>query len=233
MAVSRSGGILIFEKCFGSFYFDDKVSRYSYQIKHLTQDEVNNLAIQIEKDGSQVNDSEIWNFINQARNYRPSVESLSYLPISLMQPGEVLELTLADNVSKSVKLMKMNDEKMLLWCMQGNSSFIPSNVIDASTERVFNCHDTFLDFGRVSSLNLLHPGYYHRTIDYCLLSSSYYDKGPENLMPLYNCLVNMHYNNEITGNFDDVINLTSENGISTFVLRQMLDFITGYANVER
>lgn len=215
MAVSRNDAQKIIDKYFRLPEVHPGGRKYYFPINDVTPSNIQDLLSQLYYEGSEIRRDEIVRFINQED--WESKESYIRLPLIYMVLGEVLTCDL-----------DLNGERIFFTAVKLSKTYYLTNlgnVVNINENEVCEEQNVspFFPEAKVMSLALLKPSPNFRLIDQIYLSERYAESKPENALILYNVLADLFRSNEISSQWDAIVNTASESGISLFTVFKILE----------
>lgn len=235
MAVNNQVAAQICKRYFRGISYNESSRKYFFSLNTLSKSEVDEFVREMCCNGNSISASEVFNFIDQTVGSTPVSEEWSAINTNLIVPGEVLYLAGKDVDGKFLqfRLLKMNRDYYLCWTTQEN----PQTKIKEENNIGILALPVDLDIKKHSPIELRdirfnvtiikfeHPSRFHRLIDTFMLDIAYIENSPVNLLPLYNELKAFHDRRQVASNFGYILEKVSENGISTYCLRKILNYI--------
>jgi len=235
MAVSKTVASLICKKYFRGFSYDENSRKYSFTLNSLSTNQLSEFVRDLCRSGNPITTSEVLSFINQTVVSTSVDEEWSAIYANLLLPGEVILIGGygINRMFREFFLMKMNSVLYICWSngQRGDSNGFAQykhGFVEFEQNFEFKIHSEIELAGihfKVSMIKIQHPGNFHRLIDSFMLGPAYLENPSSNLMPFYHGLEAMHFNHSIGNNFELILNQTSEQGMSTYCLRKLLNYI--------
>lgn len=223
---------MIYQKCFCGLRFNAESRKYTFDVSFSAGD-ASEIILQCDRAGHIVYEQEIGRFLDQTVSYTPSYDEWRRLPLDAVMPGECISIRgMSDSGEKSeIEILKLMTNRYL--AMEKDLRRVetprPLGMVDILDNHQLEVHSKLETSGFSITPNLIRiemPSLFHRAIDRIALNMEYVSRGPGNILRLYNLLCDRHIRHEIEGDTEGTMDLVASYGVSTFVLRKLLDYIT-------
>lgn len=220
---------LIYERFFRGLSFDEGSRKYRFSTVTVTDSLLTKLVEDCDCMGHVVYKEDILEFLDCTLSVRPDTEEWTFLPLELVSVGEVICIRgLSDCGSTEFRLIKMSGSHWLVCKRETSQNWRQVGLVEIPEKTDLTCDSTLMVGSmmvRPSFIGIERPSSYHRLLDGIVLSPAYAETTPVRIIGMYNELLDMHRTGLLCRNMEHVINLTSGNGVSTFGLRTILDYL--------
>lgn len=234
MEVNNIVAKVIYEDFFRGFEKIPQTGLYRFSIAELTRDRLQACVLRCDEAGYRVYDRDILHFIDYITNPGREQRECSYLPLSLVAAGEVLHILGTDkdtDVMAKISLLKLDAGLYLRLNTTATSDKNPSHdFVTLSEDEALLRHEVVAIGEKrfvTSSIMIELPTPFHRHLDHILLPEEYLSATPSRLLPLLNLMVDLDNNDSLGAEFMTVLEAAGKGGHSTFVVRKLLDYISG------
>lgn len=224
----------IYQKCFRGLRFDARSRKYSFDVSFSAED-ASEIILRCDRAGHAVYEDEIGRFLDQTVCYTPVYDEWRRLPLDAVMPGECVSVRgqEAGGVKTEAELLKLTGGRWLTLLKDPlrQTPPLPLGIVDIPDSHELNDGDPLQLAGRAIVPDLIRielPSPFHRAIDRVALNMEYVSRGPGNILRLYNELIDRHTRRRIDGDTEGTMDLVASYGVSTFVLRKLLDYMTLY-----
>lgn len=222
---------VIYQKCFRGLKFNSGTRKYSFEIS-FAADDIPDIIFHCDRAGHVVYEQEIGQFLDQTIGYSPIFEEWRRLPLDSVVNGECISLRglNSSNERYEIEIIKLTASHYLALekDLSHQNLFRTLGIIDIpesyelETDRKL---ETLAFSIKPDLIRIELPSLFHRIIDRIVLNMEYVSNGPGNILKLYNELIDRHLKHSIASEMESTMDLISQYGVSTFVLRKLLDYI--------
>lgn len=234
MAVNNFVAKIIYEDFFRDFVKIPSTGFYRFAIEKITPEQLHRTIMRCDSAGQVVYDKDILGFLDKIVNPGRKSAEWSYLPLGCLAPGEVVHIhgvKSHSDASADVELMKLNSYQYLNLHPSDAEERVPANdIVELAAHTVLEYHKKLSIAGvdmEVNLVEILLPTSFHRHLDRLLLPDTYLEATPADMLPLLNMIEELHHAGILAREFAGVLDMTAGCGVSTFVVRKLLNYFSG------
>lgn len=230
MAVNKNIVKIIFDAVYQGFYYDSIAERYQLKTLHITEQMLCNMQNKASKLGQKLCRDDINTFLINTKRTNSIVNNYWYpLPIQQILHGEVIRFScILDGTVQYIELMKMSKTDFLIIETSilelGKHRFL-SLFVDS--EITCNAQIDLSPIGNVTitETNHVNPSFFYYYMDHYFFQCFHCYEVTHNLWPRYNELCDLLESELKRVEFENTLSHFSMDGLSTFVIRKMIDSI--------
>ena len=231
MAVSNSDAYQIFKRYFRHPVYKAGSRKYHFDIVGANAQSITDLHRELFRQGSKITLEEIAEFINQkdAERLTPFI----HLPLEAVVPGEVIETVVgqpADTVT-TFNAIKVNANQYLVWQKESPNMFdvkpkFKKSLKTIDPEAVLAEQEEALFVEGINQrVGIISPSSFFRHIDRFVLNVNYAETSPEDILPLCETLGRLHSQEQVTSNWEAVLEAAAESGVPVYTIFKILEFL--------
>ena len=230
MAVNKNTAKIILDAVYQGFYYESITERYQLKTLHVTEQMLRNMQDKACKLGQKLCKDDINTFLINTKRTNTIVNNYWYqLPIQQILYGEVLRFScIQDGTVQYIELMKMSETDFLI-IETSILELEKHGYLSLSVDSEITCN-TQMDLSPIGHItitetNHVKPSMYYHYMNHYFFEQFHRYEVSHNLWPRYNELCDLLETKLKRVEFENTLLHFSKDGLSTFVVRKMIDSI--------